>query len=260
MRNGVDAGFPRQNRLPAISNSRAVVAHQSFAPPSASAQSRANIARLFVDLRGALRATPHQVAAQLMTRPDVIYALEGGRFEGLPAWPETSRIVIAYTALAGIDGRPVLAAIADVVRGGVVALVNQGVANHAVGHQGVAYQQPAPVQKTIADPPTGFGVSSLMQAGSAIAHGAKRLQGGALHHVRKRPERAFYAASLPLGIVLILFNTTALQAAFAHVPRPVARMTQEVRQYFQERFAPVREGLRWIEVDDPRRRRGDKLR
>lgn len=185
-----------------------------------------------------------------MTRPDVIYALEGGRFEGLPAWPETSRIVIAYTALAGIDGRPVLAAIADVVRSGVVALVNQG----------VAYQQPAPVQKTIADPPTGFGVSSLMQAGSAIAHGAKRLQGGALHHVRKRPERAFYAASLPLGIVLILFNTTALQAAFAHVPRPVARMTQEVRQYFQERFAPVREGLRWIEVDDPRRRRGDKLR
>jgi len=25
-------------------------------------------------------------------------------------------------------------------------------------------------------------------------------------------------------------------------------------------FAPVREGLRWIEVDDPRRRRADKLR
>ena len=153
-----------------------------------------------------------------------------------------------------------MAAIADVVRSGVVALVNQGVANHAVGYSGVAYQEPAPLQNAIAAQPQRSRVSSLMQAGSALAHGAKRLQGGAFHQVRKRPERAFYAASLPLGIVLILFNTTALEAAFSHVPRPVARMTQEVRQYFQERFAPVREGLRWIEVDDPRRRRGDKLR
>ena len=29
--------------------------------------------------------------------------------------------------------------------------------------------------------------------------------------------------------------------------------------YFQEHFAPVQDGLRWIEVSDPRSRRTDKL-
>jgi hypothetical protein len=31
------------------------------------------------------------------------------------------------------------------------------------------------------------------------------------------------------------------------------------RNKMSEQWAPVREGLRWIEVDDPRQRRGDKL-
>ncbi|HPG88342.1 MAG TPA: helix-turn-helix domain-containing protein [Hyphomicrobium sp.] len=244
------------------------------APQNASAHARSNIARLFVDLRTALRATPHQVAAQLRTRPDIILALEAGQFEGLPTWNETARIVIGYTALAGIDGRPVLTAIADVVRSGVrspvhpmIAAQQQAYAQPSHAPQAIqvpqptyAHDYPPEVIQAPKPPLSRFGVGKLMQAGSAIASGAKWLQGGAFQHVRRRPERALYAVSLPLGIVLILFNTTALEAAFSHVPRPVARMTQDVRQYFQERFAPVREGLRWIEVDDPRRRRGDKLR
>jgi hypothetical protein len=200
-------------------------------------QGRPDIGRLFFDLRFALRITPHQAAAHLLTRPETILALETGQFELLPHWPETARIVMTYTALAGIDGRPVLAALADAIRASVQPVMRAKVQ--------AANRQPA---------------DRLKQAGSAIASSAKRLPADAMKQVRERPERAFYAVSLPLGILMLLLNTSVLHAAISHVPRPVARMAQDVRQFFQEQFAPVREGLRWIEVDDPRRRRGDKLR
>jgi hypothetical protein len=196
-------------------------------------QWRSNISRLFFDLRNALRITPHQAAAHLLTAPDVIAALETGQFEMLPKWPETARIVMAYTALAGIDGRPVLGALADVLR------------NSAAVAQAQQTQR-VPGQR-------------LRQAGTAFANGAKKLPGDAIRKARERPDRAFYAVSMPLGFVLLMLNTSALQAAFDHVPRPVARMAGSVRQFFQVQFAPVHEGMRWIEVDDPRRRRGDKL-
>ncbi|MEQ1671006.1 MAG: helix-turn-helix domain-containing protein [Hyphomicrobium sp.] len=242
MRQGVGAGFPQQSGRSDRPGGGVRAPVHAAAPAAASAQSRANIARLFFDLRAALQATPQQAAAQLMTRPETVLALETGHFEAMPHWPEAARIVMAYTALAGIDGRPVLSAMAEVLRES-------------------AASQPAPPQAAL--PAQGhhhFPVDRLRQAGSALAHGAIRLPADALKQVRERPERALYAVSLPLGIVLLLLNTSALQAAFDHVPRPVARMAQDVRQFFQEKFAPVREGMRWIEVDDPRRRRGDKLR
>ena len=223
MRRGVGADFPHHSEHRSVSG-----AHPAVASAHASAQSRINISRLFLDLRAALRVTPHQIAAHLMVQPDTIGALETGHFELLPPWAETTRLVMTYTAMAGIDGRPVLAALASVLQVSAEA--------------------------------ARLKVQRLRQAGSALASGARRLPAGALNQVRQRPERAFYAVSLPLGILLLILNTSVLHAAISHVPRPVARMAQDVRQFFQEQFAPVREGLRWIEVDDPRRRRGDKLR
>ena len=251
MRRGVGAEFPhQQGRGGAQVAPRPSVPGQSAPGQSANIarsahadtnqadtnQARANIARLLFDLRNAMRLTPQQAAAQLQTTVETIQALETGHFEYLPVWPETARIVMAYAAMAGIDGRPVLAALASIIRQPVAAPV----APQRAGHH--------------------LQVDRLRQAGTAFAKGAKRLPAGAIKQVRERPERAFYAVSLPLGLMLLLLNTSVLQAAFDHVPRPVSRMTQTVRQFFQEQFAPVREGLRWIEVDEPRRRRGDKLR
>ena len=232
MRRGVGADFPHHSEHRSVSG-----AHPAVASAHASAQSRINISRLFLDLRAALRVTPHQIAAHLMVQPDTIGALETGHFELLPPWAETTRIVMTYTAMAGIDGRPVLAALAGVFQ---------------VSAEAAKAPRLKPSQR--------LKVRRLRQAGSALASGARRLPAGALNQVRQRPERAFYAVSLPLGILLLILNTSVLHAAISHVPRPVARMAQDVRQFFQEQFAPVREGLRWIEVDDPRRRRGDKLR
>lgn len=297
MRNGVGAEFPHHDRFSGAQASHGFAAPQvfvaqptpaqSYAPPYAQPYSntyraadaqRSNIARLFLDLRAALRATPQQLALHLQTAPNTLLALEGGDFERLPAWSETARIVIAYTALAGIDGRPVLAAIADTIQRSSHVLElpppaphrepAPDLANQLLVHEISPVSQPA-IAPNRAEPPTPpvearsqptGSMGRLFAAGSALANGAKLFPAGALQQVRERPQRALYAVSLPLGIVLLMLNTSALEAAFSNVPRPVARVAQDVRSYFQVQFAPVREGLRWIEVDDPRRRRSDKLR
>jgi hypothetical protein len=56
--------------------------------------------------------------------------------------------------------------------------------------------------------------------------------------------------------VLVMLHTSV----FALVAKPFSAAVSSVSVYFQVHFAPVRDGLRYIEVDDPRSRRGDKLR
>ena len=279
MRNGGGAEYPHHESYSGAHASFSQASPQSFARQSASAHpnlnahrspdaARANIARLFFDLRSALRVTPQQLALHLQATPSTLLALEYGDFEHLPVWSETSRVVIAYTALAGIDGRPVLAALADTLRRSANVPMLAAPApprdmapapSRYTAVASVDVHQVPPVAKQQA-PKKAPPVRRFFAAGSALANGAKRLPADALQHVRERPRRALYAVSLPLGIVLLLLNTSALEAAFSNVPRPVARVAQDVRSYFQVQFAPVREGLRWIEVDDPRRRRADKLR
>ena len=257
MRQGVGAGFPhRGQHVSVIAQYSGASAHTSGAYAQArtvesgshSAQVRSNrirsdqvrsgVARFFIDLRNALQLSPHQAAAHLMTRPDTIDALESGHVEYLPPWPETSGIVMTYAAMANIDGRPVLKAIsallADAARAKASPIMLAGPA--ASGGSGYA-RLPA---------------EQMRRARTAFANGAKRLP----RQVRERPERAFYAVSLPLGLMFLALNTSVL----SHAASPLVRMTASVGQYMRVHFAPVREGHRWIEVDDPRSRRGDKLR
>lgn len=235
MRQGQGAVFPRQRQ-----HLGAFEATMPRAVPL-SPDVRANVARLFYDLRQVLGLTQHFAAAQLVTEPDVIMALESGEFERLTDWEETSRVVLAYTALAGIDGEPALRAIQDILR-------------QSASRQTAQKRQ---------SPPAGsrFPVGRFLHAGAMMASGAKWLPTSALRQVRERPERALYALSLPAVLVLLALNTSIVRTAFsfAYVPRPAAEIVRDVRMFLQVQFAPVREGLRWIDVDDPRERRGDKL-
>ncbi len=72
----------------------------------------AAIAELFRDLRQLLRLSEVDVAWRLKVPVDVIVALEKGEVNRLPPWPITERLVVAYTAMAGIDPRGVLAHLA----------------------------------------------------------------------------------------------------------------------------------------------------
>ncbi len=73
------------------------------------------IARFFMDLRRALRLTLPQAAHYLKVHTGVLEALETGQVEYLPPWPQTVQIVMGYTSMAGVDGRPVLNAIGNLI-------------------------------------------------------------------------------------------------------------------------------------------------
>lgn len=210
---------------------------------------RAVIARYFTDLRNALQRPHDVVALQLGCLPQTIYALETGHVESLPPWPELARIVTTYSSWAGLDGNPALALIGAVMT--------------PLGATAFDPRQLPPVET----PPPPSQRAAVAQSGDhrtaarirqtragMIAH-ARTLPANAIHHVRSRPDRAFYAVSLPLGLLLVLMNTSVV----AQVMRPFEQIGASVQNVLSVSLARVHDGHRWIEVDDPRSRRGDKL-
>jgi hypothetical protein len=259
----------------------------------AQAESRALIARFFIDLRQALRLTVPQAAHYLAVRPEFIEALETGQVEYLPAWSETSAIIMTYTSMADVNGRPVLNAVGTLLTHLSVPAAPAAEPHvqhrpamqpqfydepHPLVHQQQWPQQalprpvqqpqpqrsfpvrPMPQQMDVSEPDVAqsrLAASSrnLLKAGSAIANGARRLPQEAINSVRARPQRALYALSLPLGLLLILMHSSI----FATISKPFSLTVQWVSSYMQEHYGPVRDGMRYIEVDDPRTRRADKL-
>ncbi|MGQ0457394.1 MAG: helix-turn-helix domain-containing protein [Hyphomicrobium sp.] len=197
------------------------------------ARNCATIGRYFLELRSALRLTPHQAAVHLQAHPDIVETLEAGRIDALPPWPETVRIVTAYAAMAGADGRPALSLIAD-----TLSVIAQDI---SVAQPVARLAAPAPASASTRSQPKG-------RIRHAVAAGA-RLPQDAIRGARRRPDRAFYAISLPLGLLLLAtLNSPGL-----------TRARTSVGDYFRVQFASFHEGFRWIEVSDPRVRRGDKL-
>jgi len=210
--------------------------------PQCQAMAR-EIGRFFQDLRGAFRATQAEIAKRLATRPDIIAALESGQVRALPPWPEACRIVRTYTGLVGLDPRPVLHSIEMLL---------------AVEHGAPAEE---PRQSLLPRLP------QLRPRGASAPAETSRKPKGAGEVVRRVWEsrfgqagRALFAVTVPVAIVLLLTQTSVLEAAVAKLPPSVARIVRGAQNYVIVQFAPVRDGMRWIDVPDPRTRRSDKLR
>ena len=74
-----------------------------------------------------------------------------------------------------------------------------------------------------------------------------------------RTARVLIAAAVPVALVVLVTQTSVLEAAVSNLPPSVARIVRGAQNYVIVQMAPVRDGLRWIDVPDPRTRRGDKL-
>lgn len=66
------------------------------------------IAVIFTDMRRACQLSREQLAVRLETPVRTVEALESGMLLALPEWPETSRVVVAYTGLLGLEPGPIL--------------------------------------------------------------------------------------------------------------------------------------------------------
>jgi DNA-binding XRE family transcriptional regulator len=194
----------------------------------------AEVAHFFRDLRAAMQMSQAQAAQWLATRTDIIAALETGDVSVLPPWPECCRIVRTYTAPVGLDPRPILHSLEALLA--------------------VAARTPKPAPKRTFVPR----LSRQSKAAANPAIAAVSANVGRL--LRGRNGRALFAVAVPVGLLVLLTQTSVLEAAVAQLPPSVARIVRGAQDYVTLQLAPVRDGLRWIDVRDPRSRRSDKLR
>jgi hypothetical protein len=199
------------------------------------------VGRFFQDLRRAFRISQAQAAQRLATRVDIVAALEAGQIGGLPPWPETCRIVRTYAGLAGLDPRPILHSMELLFT--------------------MAPRPPVSVRQNLL-PRLGRQGAPLLAAlgtGRKAALNAATRGVDAMQHRNARTGLALSAAAVFVALVVLVTQTSVLEAAVSQLPPSVARIVRGAHDYVIVRMAPVRDGLRWIDVSDPRSRRSDKL-
>jgi transcriptional regulator with XRE-family HTH domain len=211
------------------------------------AEARVEVMRLLRGIRVAQGLSEAVLAARLGTSQRLIIALEKGDLASLPDWSETHRIVDRWVAGAGLDPRPALGSLATALEGYV------------------APGSPNPTAKS--EPSAGFVGATLrkLKASAVGVDGAKSA---------RKPFRLSLKFGLPpsrvarwttVALIAAAIGTTATQTsvvagALSKLPAPAERAVRTISDYFAVRFAPLYEGHRWINVEDPRSRRGDKLR
>lgn len=222
----------------------------------------AEIARFFIELRRYLRLSIADAARRVATHPDVIAALEAGRIGALPGRNETTRVVTAYIGLAGLDPRPALDRLDVLTR----AAANSAPRAQPAARPLTAVPQTSnPVNRIIgrlsqaaaragieAEQPAWFAEWTAHMAGTR-----KRLS-GALQSARA-PVRWVSAAALGLVVIGSVASSGVLQASVGGIAQPISGLWRKLSGEGRDVRVIVRDGLKWIEADDPRKRRSDKL-
>jgi len=186
------------------------------------------IAHFFRNMRTATRLSREAIARRLATTPATIEDLELGAVSSLPHWPETVRIVRGYCELLRLDPEPLLWRIQQLLRGG----------------------DAPPPSRPVGPPPP------------ALRKERPRAQ--APRRGRGRGIRKLLIMSLPPAIVGgFLYLAATVPAPFyralALLPPNVAEPVRAGLDALVLYSAPRRDGLRWIDVGDPRLRKVDKL-
>ena len=189
-----------------------------------------------------MQLSPAQAAQRLATRMDIIGALETGDVSALPPWPECCRIVRTYTAPVGLDPRPILHSLETLLA--------------------LAARTPKPAPKRSFVPRLRREAKAAQPArpGPAANPAIAAVSANFGRLMKGRNGRVLFAIAVPVGLLVLLSQTSVLEAAVAQLPPPVARIVRGAQDYVTVQLAPVRDGLRWIDVRDPRSRRTDKLR
>lgn len=211
------------------------------------------VAAILRDMRVGLSLSVAELAQALGTTPTVIETLESGRVRSFPSWPETVRIVSELGRLHRVDPRPILARIRDQVGPAGLGQVPKAV---------TPPPRTAPPNRTAVEKHPLLRIrerarSARRQAWREGAHDARRRM--------RRAARALFAISTPVALLggaiwLVQAHPGLIWSAVAKMPEPVARVARPAAEFVVMRLAPRRDGLRWIEVSDPRTRKSDKLR
>jgi hypothetical protein len=202
-------------------------------PPPLSPSGRdPQIGQIFCNMRATLRAPREAIARRLATTPGVIEDLENGSVASLPHWRETVRIVRTYCEILRLNPDPLLWRIDQLLRGGA----------GAPGAEEPLARPASPPPLALRKPPSREPMAR--QRGSGV---------GRLLLLATPPVVVAAAASLAVLVPGPIYRT------LSQLPASVAEPTRAGLDLFVLYSAPRREGLRWIDVGDPRLRRVDKL-
>jgi transcriptional regulator with XRE-family HTH domain len=201
------------------------------------------LGKIFRDMRHAMKVSRETIARRLATSPATIESFESGAVAMLPHWKETGRIVQAYCQLLRVDAEPILQRIR--------------IRLQEVAAQARAARVATPIEFT--GPRTSpRSVPTTRSQPTARPHGRSPRR-------RRRRARVLFALSAPLALAaaVVYFAQAMPQPVYRALSVLPDRAEIAVRaglDYLMILSAPQRDGLRWIEVSDPRARKADKLR
>ncbi len=93
-----------------------------------------------------------------------------------------------------------------------------------------------------------------------VVHRARRWVLSGLRFATQSRRRALgLALIVSLALAVLIGDRGVLRSAAAHLPAPLASAARSVDDTLLRIGAGVHEGLIWIDVDDARSRKGDKL-
>jgi transcriptional regulator with XRE-family HTH domain len=253
----------------------------------------AKLAAVFKQIRSIVGVSESEMARRLGTDITVILDFESGAVEAFPPWPVTARLIERYAAMADVDPSPILARILS-LQAQVLPIPaprprqalaygdrpTQPFSPNSAQPQGQPYtQRPG---STTADHPEPY--SEPVTAGHAVgfearsklrtqATGAPRTLPPDTPDVasepvsrakRRRRMRRALTLAIPMGLIAAVFvilqaTPRPLYAFASMMPGPLAAPTRSLVDLIVLQSAPVKDGLRWIDMGDPRIRKGDRL-
>ena len=198
------------------------------------------LGQTFLDMRLRMKVSRETIARRLATSTSTIDNFEAGAIGALPHGKEADRIVRGYCELLRVDPEPLLRRI----RGHMQALASQA-------------RSATPTRPRSVPAQTTAGRAAPRSQPAVKSRRAKdRSSRGRL--------RALFALSAPVALVAaVVYLAHAapkpVYSAIALLPGPAGTAVRAGLDYLLQVTAPRREGLRWIEVSDPRLRKADKL-
>ena len=257
----------------------------------------AELGQIFIKMRSFMGLGLWDMARAVGTEPTVIADLEAGALASLPPWPQLMTLVDAYARLTGVDPQPIVSRLLRLSSGAPTYRASVSPPAQAYDrvhsapvHQPSAHMRTSPYSAPVIGSPTGpvpvrtaerrpfpdrrtYSNAVALAAPAEVADVDEDLQ-------LKRPRvRAFAAtgrrvlqgigsraavfillAAIPaLVLVAARQHPVVLYAAVAPMPAFVGNPLRMGLDQLVSGFAPVRDGLTWIDVGDPRARKADRL-
>jgi hypothetical protein len=215
------------------------------APGQLAAGRDEQLGQMFLNMRLSLKVSREAIARRLTTTTAMVDTFEAGAVANFPHWKETARLVRAYCELVRFDPGPLLFRIQSHL---------EALAQHAAPQTGPgrapASVAPRPPQGERTGPPT-----TPSEQPAERSRSARR---------RRRRGVALFALSAPLALVALVIGVVQLMPrpvyqAATLLPGSVGGPLRAGLDYLMLFSAPSRDGLKWVDVGDPKVRKADKL-